>query len=223
MGRTYPDQLTVVLDENMERAILSELSGMGNKAQKASVTAVRKTMRSAETSIAKNYRQNVNLKSSEIKDRITIERKPSSQVPSGVIRISGSRIPLWKFSRSMSDLAGFTSQKGKSFKERKPKGGAGWKVYKIADKKIRRKNYFVDRETKSSQIQIFTRPVRGASGGENAKSPQDYRTAFGPSLMWMDRKRNIIKPALVDIAKVLERNLRSQVDRFLQRKKSDRA
>lgn len=194
---------------------------MPDKMAKAELAAVRRTEKTAKTRITRRIGTAANLVSADIKPRVVTTKKPSASSPTASIKIRGSRIPLWRFSRSMSDLAGFVNQKDKAIAKRKPKTGAGWKIYKGEGRK-RYKGFFIDRETKSKQIQIFKRR-EGAKGGKDARPGRDYRTAFGLSLAEIWRRKNLKAPAVEEINEVLLKNLRSQVDRFLNRKKSDRA
>lgn len=202
------------------KAILSELKHMPDKMMKAERAAVSKTMRTAETRIAQNITKVANLKSKTVKERISRKKTPTNMAPNGILTIRAGRIPLWDFSRSMSDLGGFQSQKGIPVAKRKPKTGAGWKIYK-SEKRIRKQGFFTARNTKDSQIEIMRRKP-GAKGGNNAVPGRDYRIAYGLSLVEIMRRKSLYVPTLNDIADVLEKNLRNQVDRFLKRSKKDR-
>lgn len=215
--------LRIELDERMVKDILSDLSGMPKEMKKAQVTAVRRTMRTAETRTSQTITKVANLNSKAVKGRIRQKRSPTNTLPQGILTIIGKRISLWNFSRSLADAAGFASQRGTPVKSRKPKGGAGWKIYK-GEKTTRAKNFFVRPTGKRGQLAILKRPkARGASdGGDKAVAGKDYRIAYGPSLPEIMKAKNLTPTLLSDITDVLVQNLRSQVDRFLKRRKSSR-
>jgi|14BtaG_2_1085337.scaffolds.fasta_scaffold00580_6 hypothetical protein len=231
--------IAVRLDDRMVDDVLSELRDMPGKMKSAKRAAVKDTLRTARAELSRDIKDVANLRAKDIKDRIKPIKKPSNASPTGTIRISGSRIPLWLFSRSKSDEAGFADQKGKrrsgklSAKReakalaggakpgRKPAHGAGWKIYK-GDKVKRHFNYFVRKSQSSGKTHIMKRPDQ-ARGGNNAIPGRDYRIAYGLSLVTIMQRKKIARPSEEGIRAVLVDNLRSQVDRFLKRKKSNRA
>ena len=190
---------------------------MPGKMAKAELTAVKKTMKTAKTRIAQDITGEANLTSKDVKSSIKQTRSPSEHAPSGRLTISGSQISLWKYSRSKSELAGFASQEGTETAKRKPKMGASWKIFK-GGKKTRHKRFFIDKNTGDGQISIYKRGPK-SKGGKAAKPGTDYRTAYGPSLAWIMKRRNLKPPLVAELIEVLDKNLRSQVDRFLKRKK----
>ena len=212
--------INVSVDDADAAAILAELAGMPDKVRKAKFAAAKKTMRTAEARLARGFTEQVNLKSKDVKEKIVVRKHPSSQAPTGVLRIKATRFPLWKFNRSLAEAGQFFSQKGVPVKKRKPKTGAGWKIFK-GESKTRHKGFFIARETKSGQIQIMRRRI-DAKGGKAAKPGRDYRTAYGISLIEADRRRRVLDKPIGEIREVMLDNLRSQVDRFLKRKKNAR-
>jgi len=219
----------------MAKSILSELKHMPEKMEKAELAAVKKTQKTARTRISKGFRDVVNLKKDMTDDRVRTIRNPRRGNAYAVIRVSKYQISLWEYSHSKADLAGFANQagikkyrtsektgkrlKGK-WKGRKPAKGAGWKIYKGG--KIQRNKRFIATKGKKGQPIIIKRTPGSTKGGKQARAPRDYRTAYGPSLVWIDERRNVVRPVLDELAPVLEKNMRSQVDRFLGRKKSQR-
>lgn len=190
---------------------------MPGKMKKAKLTAAKRTMRTAETRLAKGFTAEANLKSKDVKEKIQVQKAPSSSSPNGVLRIRSTRFPLWKFSRSLSDAGGFASQEGVPVKKRKPKVGAGWKIYKSEGKK-RHRGFFIARDGRNSQFQIMRRP-KWANGGNDAVPGVDYRIAYGVSLVEIDRRKRVLDKPIKGIREVYIKNLESQVDRFLKRKR----
>ena len=158
--------------------------------------------------------------------------------------MSKYQISLKEYSKNyLRDYVGFADQKGKrrggraktkkreeklqaqgSKPGREPRDGASWQIYtsKSGGKKQRHKR-FVTTMSKSGNIIIIKRTPGSTKGGKRARAPRDYRTAYGPSLAWIDKQKNIIQPLLDSVVgPALEKNMRSQVDRFLKRKKSQR-
>ena len=215
----------------MAKSILSELKHLPGKMDKAELAAVKKTQKTARTRISRGFRDVVNIKKDMTDDRVRTIRHPRSGTAYAVIRVSKYQISLWEYSRSKSDLAGFANQagikkhrtsaktgkrlKGK-WKGRKPAKGAGWKIYK--DGKTQRNKRFITTKGKKGQPIIIKRTPGSTKGGKQATAPRDYRTAYGPSLAWIDKRRDVVRPILDELAPVLEKNLRSQVNRFLKRK-----
>lgn len=214
--------LRVDLDDAQMDALLAELRHMPVEMEQAKKSAVNKTLKTARTRLSQKIsgRKGVTtLPSKEVKDRIRIKREATKTLPSGIIAISDRKISLFKYSGSDKDVQWPLRQKGVKVKARKPRGGAGWKVYKD-DKRQRRKNFFAIRTKKGKGPYIMKRPMIGAQGGDKAKPPKDYRIAYGPSIWDVMQSRKIMKPSLAEIRGVLKKNLESQVDRFLKRSKN---
>lgn len=213
--------LSMQVDTRMVDAILSELRDMPREMQKAELAAVQRTAKTAKSKISREVRKHTPLAKKAVDDRIKTIRRPRAGSAYTVISLSGYQISLWEYSGSKSDLKNFAAQKGVKVKRRKPRGGAGWKIWKN-EGRTRNKRFVATRKTKNKEPVIIQRMPGSKRGGDKARSPKDYRTAYGPSLAWLVRKRNILTPTVHELASTLEKNLRSQVDRFLKRKKSDR-
>ncbi len=210
------NNLEMKVDSNQIQEILRELRGLPGDMIEAERNAVKKTAKTAKVRMVRAFAKDVNLKRSEIKDRVRTIRHPRRGSAFAVISISGFKISLWNYSRSMADIRGFISQEGVPVKSRKPKKGASWKVWKNG-KRVRNTRFVATAERKSGQFQIIQRDPLSKRGGKAAKAPDDYRKAYGPSLAWLASRRKIIEPVLAEVATILEKNLRSQVDRFLKR------
>ena len=62
----------------------------------------------------------------------------------------------------------------------------------------------------------------GGKGGSSATAPDDYRIKYGPGLVSIARQYKFEDKMILDLSEVLLKNLRSQVDRSLNRKKKNR-
>lgn len=214
--------LRIDLDDSQMDALLAELRGMPKQMQQAKTAAVNKTLKTAKARLSQKIAGKkgvTTLAAKEAKDRIRVKRQASSNLASGVIAISDRGISLYKYGGLASDVQWPLRQKGVKVKKRKPPKGARWKVYKD-DKFTRRKNFFATRSKKRNGPFIMKRPMSGAKGGEHAKPPRDYRIAYGPSIWKVMEVKRIVKPSLAEIRAILKKNLESQVDRFLKRKKN---
>ena len=210
-------QLQFTVDRRQALAILSELKDMPDKMDKAELTAIRRTAKTAKTRIVRGFTKQVNLKRSEVNDRVKTIRHPRKGSAYAVVSVSKFKISLWHYSRSMADVRGFQSQRGVAMRSRKPRQGAGWKIWKDG-KRVRNRRYVATFGKRDRQARIIKRNPLSTNSGMRARAPEDYRTAYGPSLAWLATRRKIVEPVLDEIAPVLEKNLRSQVNRFLQRK-----
>lgn len=214
-------RITVKIDTRQMDSLLDELKGMPKQMSKAKVSAVKKTLKTAESKMSSAIRVHANLKKNVVDENIRVVGRPTEAKPSGKLIVRGYKIPLWLYGGSKSDLNNFADQKGVPVRKRKPRGGAGWKVRK-GGKRVRNNRFVATFTTKSRQATIIQRMPGSRRGGKYGKAPKDYRTAYGPSLTWFIERENILGPTTDEISKTLEKNLRSQVDRFLKRKKTAR-
>ena len=206
----------------MASVILAELRHMPEAMLNAEYSAVKKTQKTAKTKIVRTiWKDHVNLKRAVVEPRVKTLKHAKKGSAYAVISLSNKRISLWQYSRSKADMVGFRSQRGKKMSERKPKRGAGWKVWKDG-KRLRHKRFIATTGRRSRKEQIIERDPLSTNSGMLARPPEDYKTKYGPSLAWLAERRKIVEPVLDEIAPILEKNLRSQVDRFLKRKKSQR-
>lgn len=215
--------ITIELDDADVKAVLRDLRGMPREMQRAQRAAVKKTLTTARAHLARKVgggaRSITTLKSKEVKNRMRIKRNPTNAAPRGVIAISDRKISLWKYGGSMADMRGFQSQKGVPVKSRKPRKGASFKVYK-SGKRQRRKGLVATFGKNNRQAMLIQRNLLSTNSGDNAKPPRDYRKVYGPSVWQVMKERKVVKPSLAEIRAILKKNLESQVDRFLQRKKN---
>lgn len=211
--------IVIDIDEAMVTAILSELRHMPRNMKKAQVSAINRTLNTAETKIKQKVAGGkgvTTLASKEAASRIFKKKRPSEMSPSGVLAISDRKINLFKYGGSKADIK---SQKGLRISQRKPRQGAGWRVYKD-EKKIRRKNFFATYTKKGKGPYIMKRSMSSKRGGKRAIPGNDYRIAYGPSIVDVMEDKKIFGPTINELRLILKQNLESQVDRFLKRKKN---
>lgn len=202
------------MDERELNAILSELRGIPGAMKKAEMSAVRKTTKSGKSKVSRMIRKDVNLKKANVDKRI--KTKLPSTEPSGRITINNRGFPLIEYGGSPKQPV---SQKGVPVSKRKPRRGPSWKVLKKGGRH-RGRNHFITRDGRG-EVHIMVR-TPGGRGGSKATAPDDYRIKYGPGLVSALREAGIEKKIVLDLTETLRKNLASQVDRILKRKKSDR-
>jgi hypothetical protein len=202
------------MDERELRSILSELQGMPEALKKAEVSAVRRTTKTGKSKTSQILRKDINLKKDKVDSRIKL-KMPSSE-PVGVITISNVGFPLIEYGGLPKEPP---SQQGVPVSKRRPRGGPSWKVFKKKPR-VRGRNMFIQRD-KRGQVHIMVRPP-GGRGGRRATAPGDYRIKYGPGLVTAAREVGLEEKIVLNLTETLRKNLMSQVDRFLARKKKDR-
>lgn len=184
-----------------------------DRAKRDAINATLKTARTRITSkVGGNASAVTTLKAGDVRERIFVSRKASLVNAFGILTISNRKISLWKYGGSMADYRGFESQKGvKPVSARKPSGGASFKVYRGGGR-AKDKKLFIRAGKKTRQIFIMR---RDDDARRNDKAPRDYKIAYGPSIWEVIQKTNILPGALKEMEQVLQKNIESQINRFL--------
>ena len=204
------------VDERMLRSILSELSDMPDKLKEAEFQAVKKTTKTGKTRISKKFRDEMGpgvLNKKMVDARISL-KFPSKANLVGRIIINNRGYPLHKYRGRPTTPP---RQAGIKAARRNARPTAKWTIHKSQGQTTGR-NHFVQRD-KRGQVHIMVRSP-GGRGGRQATAPKDYRIKYGPGLVSIAREFSFEDAMVVDLGDVLEKNLRSQVDRFLNRKKN---
>lgn len=205
----------IKIDERELMSILNELSHMPNELKKAEFQAVKRTTKTGKTRISKMYRSEMGpgvLNKKMVDARITL-KFPSTANIVGRIIINNRGYPLHKYRGRPTTPP---RQAGIKRSRREARPTAKWTVHK-SQGQVTGRNHFVQRD-KRGQVHIMVR-TPGGRGGRNATAPDDYRIKYGPGLVMIARAFKFEDKMILDLGDVLEKNLRSQVDRFLNRKK----
>ena len=213
-------EIGIKVDERELLSILNELAHMPEELKKAERAAVYKTAKTGKTRTkqylgkGKTGKVQINLQASLIADRIKV-KMPKSE-PVARIILSNRGYPLHWYGGLPENPP---RQKGAKRNSRPKSHQASWKIYQDGPRNKSR-GHFVQRDRRG-EVHVFVRPP-GARGGRYATAPKDYRIKYGPGIVSCLRERNMEDGLVLDLGDVLEKNLRNQVDRFLNRKKKDR-
>lgn len=198
------------------RAILSELAHIPDALQQAEYQAVKKTTKTGKTKISSMYRKEMGagvLNKKLVDQRIRL-KFPSKANPVGIVTINNRGYPLHYYKGVPRNPP---RQQGVKRKARARRGTARWTVHK-SQGQVTGRNHFVQRDRRG-QVHIMVRSPEG-KGGPNATAPDDYRIKYGPGLVTIAKQFQFEDKMVVDLSDTLIKNLKSQVDRFLQRKKT---
>lgn len=204
------------VDEGDLLAILGELSHMPAQMRQAEYQAVKKTTKTGKTRVSRKFRDEMGpgvLNKKLVDARINL-KYPSKANPVGRIIINNRGYPLHKYRGRPTTPP---RQAGIAASRRNARPTARWTIHKKQGETTGR-NHFVQRD-KRGQVHIMVR-TPGGRGGRQATAPDDYRIKYGPGLVSIAREFQFEDKIVVDLGDVLEKNLRSQVDRFLNRKKN---
>jgi hypothetical protein len=208
-------EVGIAVDHRELASILNELSGMPDQLKKAELAAVKRTTKTGKTQISKVYRTEMGpgvLNKKMVDARISL-KFPSAANIVGRIIINNRGYPLHAY-RGRPTTPPRQAGVKKSRLNARPT--ARWTVHK-SQGEVTGRNHFVQRD-KRGEVHIMVRSPDGR-GGHNAKAPEDYRIKYGPGLVMIARTFKFEDKMILDLGDVLEKNLRSQVDRFLNRKK----
>lgn len=207
--------IRINVDKADLRRLTSELAGMPDKLKKAELSAVRKTTKSGKAKVSKKIRTVVNLNKKKVDSRLST-KMPTSALPVGTITVVDAGFPLIEYGGLPKNPP---DQKGVPVRRRKPRGGPSWKVLKNGGR-TRGRNHFIQRDRKG-RVHIMVR-LPGAPGGRRAIAPDDYRIKYGPGMVDIIKMGKLQGKIDLDLTETLVKNLMSQVDRFLKRRKKDR-
>jgi len=209
-------ELGVKVDERELRSILGELAALPEEMKKAEFQAVKRTTKTGKTRISKLYRKEMGpgvLNKKLVDARIALKFPTTANIVGRII-INNRGYPLHKYRGRPTTPP---RQTGIKRARREARPTAKWTIHKSQGETTGR-NHFVQRD-KRGEVHIMVRSPDGR-GGRNAKAPDDYRIKYGPGLVSIAQEFKFEDKMLLDLGDVLEKNLRSQVDRFLNRKKS---
>lgn len=186
--------------------LTTELAEIRNGVPKAITSAVNKTLTTGRSMVVKRLAAEINLKQKEIRDTIGI-KKATYDTLQGVITISRKGISLMKFAPKPSapvlNRTALMKLKGVSVKTRRGKG------------RELLAHTFVAR-MKSGHVGVFERKGRGTN--RTKRLPLHER--FGPTPQGVFEKApGITTDVMSGLTDTLAKNLDSQIDRLLLRKK----
>ena len=186
--------------------------GSRSPAKRAMQAAISRTVTTGRALIARDIVKAVRLKVSEVKDLITVKR-------GGYTKPEGS-ITITRRAKSLIDYLS-PAQRERLGKAR-PRGGLKVSVRKRASGKYGVRETlpkgFVARG-KGGNVHVFERVGRKRLPVRKLRGP----TAIGVFAHAKgETAATIVRDVELELEKVLEKNLMSQVDRFLMRRKSDR-
>lgn len=101
--------ISVGIDPGQRAYLEQTLSAVAGGAKRAIVSAINRTLSHARTNVSKRIREVLDLKKSEVDDRIKIASKPQGDDFSGSIRISYEPVPLSRFPHSVTKRGVFVS------------------------------------------------------------------------------------------------------------------
>lgn len=208
-------EVGIQVDERELMAILNELSHMPVELKKAELAAVKRTTKTGKTQVSKVYRSEMGpgVLNKKMVDARIQTKFPSAANVVGRIIINNRGYPLHAYRGRPTKPP---RQAGIKKERINARPTAKWTVHK-SQGQVTGRNHFVQRD-KRGQVHIMVRSP-GARGGSRAKAPDDYRIKYGPGLVSIGRAFKFEDKMILDLGDVLEKNLRSQVDRFLNRKK----
>lgn len=184
------------------KALLDELGHMPDKMHRAEVSAVAKTMKSAKSTLSREIRKQVPIKKQEI-DRgikVPLVKKTQGVVGSaeGSVEFNGRAINSARYD-GRPKAGGKVSRNGASAVYRKDQGRKHFKGVQV--------------KAIGGQTAFFT--------NERTTSGQ-RRNHYGPQPAQLAIDTGADKKAAEGIGENLMKNVLSQIDRFLKRKKADR-
>lgn len=204
------------VDDKDLASILDELAHMPSEMKEAEYQAVKKTTKTGKTRVSRKFRDEMGpgvLNKKLVDARLRL-RFPSKANPVGIISISNRGYPLHKYRGRPTTPP---RQAGIAASRRNARQTARWTIHKKQGETTGR-NHFVQRD-KRGQVHIMAR-TPGGRGGRQATAPDDYRIKYGPGLVSIAHEFMFEDAIVIDLTDVLEKNLLSQVDRFLNRKKN---
>lgn len=198
------------LDPQQFELLRHELRHIPGAARKAMVSAVGKTTRATITQIGRDVRAITTLKTDSTKPRIRSKRMPKSGdiIPTGIITVTGKKIPLIDYGGRPKMPP---QQRGVRVSQRRPKIGAGFKVYR-SDSLKRVRGTFVQKPAKGGRSQIMKR-IPGKT---------QPHIKYGPSVAEIVEDNDIIARLNFDVLNELDKQIASQIDRFLNRSRGRR-
>jgi hypothetical protein len=189
--------VTVTVDKQKYAELEATLAGVKDGAVRAATAAVNRTAQTGRTIIVRRLVKELNLKSRQVRDTITI-RKASFEKPEAVIRISKKPIPLIEFPGTRQAPAGVSVQVRKGKRE------------------VLSGTFIAT--MKSGHRGVFER--RRLAGAKRA-GRLPIKERMGPTPMeTFNRAPGVAQEVLAELGPTLEKNLASQVDRLLQRRKA---
>jgi len=206
-----PLPLTIRLDPKQLRRIQTELKQMPGGVRRVLRTSISRTLTTGRTKISRAVRDQLNLRLATVNKRIIVHRpRGGADAPGGRIEIEASTPTLMSFGAKEKRSRGRGARTGR------PRG-VQVQILKREPPKLIREAFI--RTGRGAQPQVFVRErgvISRVSGRERLK------VLFGPSpagvLRGSGERR--LKVVTRDLHNVFERNVTSQVDRLLQRRKS---
>lgn len=212
MARPTPS-IVVSVSPDRIASLVDELAGIRNGVPKAVTAAVNRTLTTGRSIVVKRLAQELALKQKHIREAIAL-RKATFETLAGAIVLSRKPIPLIEFApkpaQPVTDYAARMKLRGVSVKVRRGKP------------RETLKGTFVAR-MKSGHVGVFERSFKGGSiGGKRVGRLKLAKERTGPTPQGVfERAPGVAADVLGQLGPVLEKNLASQVDRLLQRKKPD--
>lgn len=206
--------IDIQISEAQRKALADSLAGVANGVAIAVTSAVNRTLRTGRTILRRRIQQIVNIKTAYFNDRAVSIMQATRSTQQGYLKISRNQIPLIQFG-ARAGKTGVSVEIKKGMRERHPH----WFKAKMA----------------SGHEGIFKRfgpkvPMTSgyyAPSGPHNRSGRVLRQRIteikGPSILGVYQNAPAAAAeVLSDIGTELQKNLDSQVDRLLQRKKADR-
>jgi hypothetical protein len=202
VGFTAPGKaglVTVSISEAQRAELADVLAGVKNGAAKASAAAINRTLTTGRSRIVRRVRAEVNIKAKDAREAVRIRKATAAGTPEGFIVLSKRPIPLYDFGAKPG------------------KRGVSVKVRKRAGREVLRGTFVA--AMRSGHKGVFERKLVGGPGGRRVgRLPIVER--HGPSLLGVfTGAPGVAAEELAAIGDVLQKNLASQVDRLLGRKR----
>lgn len=203
------DQFEIVADKKAFRRLEHALKGVKNGFERAAVSAINRTLTTGRSRIAKRVgdelkiRRKALLQQRRSRQVMRLDKATRSRI-SGAIKLTRVPIPLIEFASAANRVPTVEKKRRKPPVVQVRKGG----------QKERLSNAFVARMP-SGHVGIFERKKQGDS--RSRRLPIEER--YGPSLLGVfENQPGLSRGVLDDIGEVLEKNIDSQIDRFLQKR-----
>jgi len=198
-----PVEISVTVTPAQQKDLEQTLAGITNGLSRVMVGAINKTLLTGRSRIVKRIGQEIELKQKVIRESVGIRRAKGGESPQGAITFSRKAIPLIKFS-PQPKLPG------------KGKGRTGVTVKVRKGKRETLRGTFVAR-MKSGHIGVFERKGRGAARVKRGPIVERY----GPTVLGVfDGAPGVAAEEIAALGPVLMKNIASQVDRLLARRKT---
>lgn len=198
-----PVEVSVAVSPAQLADLRQTLAGVTNGVPRVLVGAINKTLLTGRSRIVKRIGQEIELKQKVIRESVGIRRAKGGESPQGAITFSRKPIPLAKFSPQ-------PSQPGKG------RGRVGVTVKVRKGKRETLRGTFVAR-MKSGHLGVFERKGRGAARAKRGPIIERY----GPTVIGVFQGApGVAAEEIAALAPVLQKNIASQVDRLLARRKA---